>query len=128
MVAPVGRLSIDFVFSEATRTSATESLFGMAAIARPSVDVVGKSLELWTARSALLFKRAFSTSEVKKPTDSNLWRKVDLSRSPLVEISTMEISVSGDNFCRDARMILVCARASLLALVAILIDFILFSC
>ncbi len=126
-VAPAGRSSIDFIFSDATRTSATKALFGIAAMIRPGVSDVGKSLKLWTARSALSCNRAFSTSEVKKPTDSDLYRKVDLSRSPSVEIFTMEISVCGDIFLSDILMISVCASASLLARVAILIGFIWFS-
>ncbi len=72
IVAPAGSSSIEHTFSDATKASATACRFGMAAITSSAVAAVGRSLRLCTARSAVPSKIAFSTSDVKNPTDSDL--------------------------------------------------------
>jgi len=71
-VAPAGKSSIEEILPDATNASAGDSLSGMAAISSPGEGVVGKSFKLCTAMSALRSRIAFSTSQVKKPTDWEL--------------------------------------------------------
>ena len=71
-VAPAGRPAMEAVWEEVTSASAGDSLFAMAATMRPCAMAVGKSFRLCTAISAWPLRMAFSTSEVKKPIDSDL--------------------------------------------------------